>query len=156
MKVKGRYEALAGHEGADRYADIIELPHPTSSVHPRMSLADRAAQFSPFAALTGYEDTVREAGRLTEEWVEPDEDSRAELDRKLALLQSHLQEGPEVTIAFFQPDERKEGGAYRSLSGQLTRIDPYGRILRLADGTALSMDYIVQIQSGLFDHSPEG
>ena len=134
MKVKGRYEALAGHEGADRYADIIELPHPTSSVHPRMSLADRAAQFSPFAALTGYEDTVR----------------------KLALLQSHLQEGPEVTIAFFQPDERKEGGAYRSLSGQLTRIDPYGRILRLADGTALSMDYIVQIQSGLFDHSPEG
>ena len=67
MKVKGRYEALAGHEGADRYADIIELPHPTSSVHPRMSLADRAAQFSPFAALTGYEDTVREAGRLTEE-----------------------------------------------------------------------------------------
>ena len=142
-------------ERAYRYEDIIDLPHPTSPVHPRMSLAERAAQFAPFAALTGYGDAVRETGRLTEAWAEPDEDCRAELDRRLALLGEHLGEKPEVTITFFQPDDRKAGGFYRSVSGRLAKIDPYGRRLVLMDGTALLMEHILQIQGALFDHSAE-
>lgn len=150
-----RMDAHETYGPVDRYEDIIDLPHPTSPVHARMSLAERAAQFAPFAALTGYEDAVRETGRLTEAWTEPDEDCRAQLDRRLALLKEHLGEKPEVTITFFQPDERKAGGSYRSVSGRLAKIDPYGRRLVLTDGTALLMEHILQIQGALFDHRAE-
>lgn len=90
-----------------RYDDIIHLPHHQSQVHPHMSLSDRAAQFSPFAALTGYDDAVQETARLTESRIELDENARVLLDERLRLLQINLEEHPFVTFTYFIPDSRK-------------------------------------------------
>ena len=100
-----------------KYDDIIHLPHHVSATRPRMPMLDRAAQFSPFVALTGYEAAVRETARLTDQRVELDESAKAELDRKLRLLLS-LPGQPEASITYFRPDERKEGGAYETVTGR--------------------------------------
>ena len=94
-----------------KYDDIIGLPHPTSSKHPRMPISERAAIFSPFAALSGHSAALAETARLTDQKIELDEDTKAELDRKQAILREHLTEQPEITVTWFQPDERKDGGA---------------------------------------------
>ena len=93
------------------YDDIINLPHPTSTKHPRMPMSDRAAIFSPFAALTGHAAAIQETARLTDQRMELDEDTRAELDRRQAVLLKYIAEQPEVTVIWFQPDERKDGGS---------------------------------------------
>ena len=90
------------------YDDIIDLPHPTSAKHPRMSISDRAAIFSPFAALTGHAAAIQETARLTDRRIELDEDTRTELDRRQAILLEHIGEQPEVTITWFCPDEKKD------------------------------------------------
>ncbi len=138
-------------EGTHQYDDIMGLSCHVPQSWPHMSRLDRAAQFSPFAALSGYEDAVKDVMRLTEEQVDLDEDSREELDRKLMLLQEHLRERPKVTLVYFQPDERKSGGAYRSVAGAVRKIDPFERKLVLEDGTALAVDHIVQIESQMFE-----
>lgn len=94
-----------------KYDDIIGLPHPTSSKHPRMPISERAAIFSPFAALSGHSAALAETARLTDQKIELDEDTKAELDRKQAVLLEHIGEQPEVTVTWFQSDERKDGGA---------------------------------------------
>lgn len=132
------------------YNDMLDLPHHVSMTHPRMSIQERAAQFSPFAALTGYGDVVRETARLTDDFMDLDENSREGLDRRLALLQEHLHEGPEVTVSCFQPDERKSGGAYRSVTGIVKKIDTYGRFLVMTDGKKIPVEYIIQIDGELF------
>ena len=104
------------------YEDIIHLPHHVSETHPRMSRLNRAAQFSPFAALTGYGAAIQEAGRLTDRKIQLDEDSQAVLDRKLAILREQLSKHPEVAVTYFQPDGKKDGGAYASFSGQVKKI----------------------------------
>ncbi len=134
-----------GQEDSHRYDDIIDLPCHISKTRPHMSILDRAAQFSPFAALSGYDDAVKEAMRFTEEQPELAEDSREELDRKLALLREHLHERPEVRIVFFQPDDRKEGGEYQMVRGRMKRIDAVEHKLIMEDGTALPMESIIQI-----------
>ena len=106
-------------ESEAKYGDIIGLSHPVSQVHPQMSVHERAAQFSPFAALTGHEAAIRETARLTEGQIELEEDRKEELDEKLSGL---LQPGsvcPEVTVCYFEPDARKEGGAYRTVRGMV-------------------------------------
>lgn len=133
-----------------KYDDIINLPHPTSQKRPRMSVQDRAAQFSPFAALTGYDAAIRETARLTEERIELNEYEQAVLDQRITLLQEHLKDLPEVTITYFQPDERKEGGKYRSLTGAVKKIDPYERQLVLADKSKISIESILNLESELF------
>lgn len=105
------------------YDDIIHLPHPTSKKHPRMSMEERAAQFSPFAALTGFGGVIQETGRLTDRWVELGESDRAELERTLNFLDSQEEEHPLVQVTYFLPDARKEGGAYVTVTGHLKRID---------------------------------
>ena len=127
------------------YDDIINLPHPTSQRHPRMPIHDRAAIFSPFAALSGHGAAIAETARLTEQRIELDEDTRAELDRKQAVLLEHMDEQPEVTITWFQPDERKDGGAYLTATGRLKKF----RLL-LADGTEIPMKDVVALESGIF------
>lgn len=97
-----------------RYDAILNLPHPVSSAHPQMSEENRAAQFSPFAALVGYEEKIEEAARQTDEKMELDEQMQADLDRKLQLLQEHLEERPAVAVTYFLPDSKKEGGLHRS------------------------------------------
>lgn len=134
----------------DRYGDIIDLPHHVSAVHPQMSLWERAAQFSPFAALSGHGDAIRETGRLTDEWIQLGEDSRESLDGKLQILQEHIREHPQVTVTFFKPDARKEGGAYETVSGSLKKIDTYERKLVMAGGKTVLMEHVIQMECGLF------
>lgn len=133
-----------------KYDDIINLPHPTSQKRPRMSVQDRAAQFSPFAALTGYDAAIRETARLTEERIELNEYEQAVLDQRIILLQEHLKDLPEVTITYFQPDERKEGGKYCSLTGAVKKIDSYERQLVLADKSKIPIESILNLESELF------
>ena len=128
-----------------KYDDIIGLPHPTSSKHPRMPISERAAIFSPFAALSGHGAAIAETARLTERRIELDEDTRAELDRRQAVLLEHIDEQPEITITWFQPDERKDGGAYLTATGRLKKF----RLL-LADGTEIPMKDVVALESGIF------
>ena len=131
---------------AHKYDDIIRLPHHVSTRHPQMSIHDRAAQFSPFAALTGHDAAMRETERLTEEWVELDEDSKEQLDERLQMIREHLAERPEITFTFFQPDERKQGGAYRTITGKVKKIDEYEHRILLEDGTALMVEHLVSIE----------
>lgn len=126
------------------YDDIINLPHHTSKTHPQMTLHDRAAQFSPFAALSGYEEAVDETARRTEMWIPLEEDKKEELDEKLRVIMQHPGER-NVTITFFRPDEKKEGGSYVSVQGTVKKIDLYARTLRLMDGTQIDLDRIVEI-----------
>ena len=128
-----------------RYEDIMNLPHHASSSHPSMPVPNRAAQFLPFAALTGYDAAIQETARLTEEKAELTEDRRAVLDEQLLQLEAQAEGHPELTITFFAPDERKSGGTYRTVSGMLKKIDHYEGILILADGTRIPADDIVEI-----------
>ena len=132
------------------YDDIINLPHPTSQRHPRMPIHDRAAIFSPFAALSGHGAAIAETARLTERRMELDEDTRAELDRKQAVLLEHIDEQPEITITWFQPDEKKDGGAYLTTTGRLKKLRELERLLVLADGTEIPLEDVVALESGIF------
>ena len=132
------------------YADILHLPHHVSAARLQMSLHDRAAQFSPFAALVGYEDIIDETARLTSPKRELDEAEKAELDRRIAILAAHLREKPVVTVECFVPDTLKSGGAYEFKTGPLVRISPAKKNLTLADGTAIRFCDVAGIESELF------
>lgn len=132
------------------YDDIIDLPHPTSTKHPRMPLSDRAAQFSPFAALSGHGAAIAETARLTDRRIELDEDAKADLDRKQRLLLALMAEQPAIAVTWFQPDEKKVGGRYITTTGNLKRIEETRRVLTMADRTAISLDAIVGIESDVF------
>ena len=133
-----------------KYDDIINLPHHVSSRHPQMSLYDRAAQFSPFAALTGHNDAIKETQRLTQEKVELDEDSKAILNEKLQMIRQRLVEKPEITFTYFEPDERKNGGAYRTITGNVKKIDEYEHRILLEDGTTLTVENLYSIEGELW------
>ena len=137
---------MSNHE----YDDIIDLPHHVSATRPRMSMIDRAAQFSPFAALTGYDAAIKETGRLTDRRIELTDDSRAPLDRKQQLLLDNLTDQPEVSVTYFVPDERKSGGAYVTATGRVKKVDDYQRLLILTDGTKIPLDEILDMESELF------
>ena len=108
------------------YDDIIDLPHPVSRNHPQMPLIDRAAQFAPFAALTGYDDMVKETARLTDRKVDLSEYEIDILNQRLAEISYALQQGehPSVTVTFFVPDSLKEGGSYETVTAKVRRVDP--------------------------------
>lgn len=132
------------------YDDIIHLPHHVSSRRPQMPMSDRAAQFSPFAALTGYDDAIRETGRLTEQKILLDEEALARLDEKFRILQDHLKEYPEIRVTYFKPDERKDGGAYLTVAGSVRKVRNFEREILLYDGTRIPMDDILEMESSLF------
>ena len=134
----------------DPYEDIINLPHNVSPKRPQMSIQDRAAQFSPFAALTGYEDAIKETGRLTDVKIELSDEDRELLDQKQQYLQEHIGDRPEITITYFVPDEKKSGGAYISISGRMKRVDEYARQFVLTDGKKIPLDDIIDIRSDCF------
>lgn len=133
-----------------KYDDIINLPHHTSPKRPRMSMIDRAAQFSPFAALTGYDAAVKETARLTDQRMELDEYAKAALDERLQIIQDHLSEMPEVTITYFQPDDRKAGGAYLSVTGSIKKIDAYEKCVVMIDKQKIPIEEIFGIEGNLF------
>ena len=133
-----------------KYDDILHLPHPTSAKHPRMPVSERAAMFSPFTALSGHAGAIAETARLTDQRMELDEDTRAELDRRQAVLLEHIAEQPEVTVTWFQPDERKDGGAYVTTTGRLKKIDPVERVMTLQDGTSIPLEDVVELENEYF------
>lgn len=129
------------------YDDIISLPHPTSAKHPRMPLSDRAAQFSPFAALSGHGAAIAETARLTDRRIELDEDTKAVLDLKQQILADKIAELPEISVIWFCPDKKKDGGRYVTTVGQLKKVDDIERVLRLADGTTIPLDDVLELRS---------
>ena len=133
-----------------KYDDIINLPNPTPTCRPRMSALDRAAQFAPFAALTGYEAVVEEAARLTDEKKEISEDMKAVIDAKIQILSELLDEEPVVTITYFSPDTKKAGGAYVTVSGVITRIDEIERCIVMAEHGNIFVEEIRDIDGEMF------
>lgn len=134
----------------DNYNDIINLPHHVSSKRPQMPMIDRAAQFSPFAALTGYDDAISETGRLTDEKIDLSEEEKEVLDRKQQFLLEKIDERPALTVTYFVPDAKKPGGAYVTKSGNLKKIDAIERWMQLTDGTKIPLDDVADIESELF------
>ena len=130
----------------NRYDEIMELPHHVSKTRPQMPLSDRAAQFAPFAALTGYDSAIKETGRLTDERIELGEEALTALNRKYQLLMDTLDDAPEVTIIYFQPDERKAGGQYVSATGTVKKVDTFGRRILLQDGTRIPLDSVYDLR----------
>lgn len=128
------------------YDDIIDLPHHVSSTRPRMPMIDRAAQFQPFRALTGYEDAVRETARLTDRRMELTEEEKARLDAALQRLMDSISSRPQVSVTWFQPDKRKAGGAYVTTTGRLKKIDDLEGILILLGGERIVIEDILDIQ----------
>lgn len=138
MKLKGEYD------------DIIHLPHHVSSKRPQMPMLDRAAQFSPFAALTGYGDAIRETGRMTGDKMDLSDDERESLDRKQQILLEKIDKRPSLTVTYFVPDAKKSGGAYLTKNGNLKQLNALERWMLLTDGTKIPLDDVVEIESAIF------
>ena len=134
----------------DKYKDIINLPHKQSTKRPHMSLLDRAAQFAPFAALTGYDDAVKETARLTDEKIEISEENLNVLNMKYQILVDLLDEEHEVVFTYFIPDKNKSGGAYVEKRGVVKKMDDYERLITLYDGTKIPMDDVLAIDGDFF------
>lgn len=132
------------------YDDIINLPHHVSKTRPQMSTANRAAQFSPFAALTGYDAAIKETARLTNERIELGESAIAMLDLKLGMLADSVADQPEITVTYYMPDERKAGGVYVTVSGNLKKIDDFERAIVLMDGSKIAIEGVFDIECELF------
>ena len=129
-----------------KYGDIIHLPHHVSSVHPHMPVSDRAAQFAPFAALTGYGDVIKETARQTDERPDLSEDEKQELNYKIQLACALPGEKPEIVLTYFVQDEKKSGGACHTARGKIRRIDPDAGQIILEDGLRIRLDCVVDIE----------
>ena len=129
-----------------KYDDIIDLPHPTSQNHPLMSLHDRAAQFSPFAALTGHHAAITETGRLTDRRIELDESEITRVDAELQHPQELLPERPTVSITYFVPDKRKTGGSYQIVTGEVKRIDTVGGVIQMTDRREIPIEDVFSVE----------
>lgn len=135
-----------------KYAKEYNLPYPEGVKYPykRMSMLDRAAQFASFKALSGYEDAVDEAARLTDSKIELDEATIDLLNAKIQILQDHIAEEPEITVTYFLPDKKKAGGKYVTTSGKVKRIDDYERRIQFTDRKTVSMDDILALDGEVF------
>lgn len=134
----------------NRYNEIINLPHHVSKTRPQMPMLDRAEQFAPFAALTGYDSAIKETGRLTDEKIEMDEEALNILNMKFQILVDSLDDEPEVTFTYFKPDERKAGGAYLEVTGTVKKVDDFERLIVMQNGTKMPMDDILNIEGEIF------
>ncbi len=134
------------------YNDMIHLPHHISTKHPHMAVSDRAAQFSPFAALTGHDAAIKETARLTDERVAIDEYMKDVLNNKLRIILDRIKEHPQIAITYFQPDEKKNGGSYVTTSGTVKKINEYERIIFMTDDTEIPIDEISSIDGNIFEN----
>jgi len=141
---------LAFKDSSKEYGDIINLPHPESRKHKRMSMRDRAAQFSPFAALTGHDAAIKETARLTNAFVDLDDTMKTSLDEKLILILEKSDEKLPVTITYFMKDERKSGGSYEVAEGWIRKVDFYERVIVMEDRSRISLDHVVDIDCDIF------
>ena len=135
-----------------QYGDIIDRERYKDPNHPPMARLNRAAQFSPFAALTGYEDLIDEAARHTDEWAEPDDSAKEEIGRRLKVLLS-APVPPEVTVTWFVPDGKKSGGAYRTVAGKIRRYSETEKRLYLDSGEAIPLETVTDLQSPIFERT---
>jgi hypothetical protein len=133
------------------YDDIINLHRPISKTHPQMPISGRAAQFSPFAALTGHSVAIEETARLTDRRIELDEAVKLALNDKLQIIAERIREQPEIQITYFQPDEKKAGGAYITAVGTVKKMDEYQRVVRMSNGTVIPIDEIIRIEWEVFE-----
>ena len=133
-----------------KYDDMIHLRHPISKKHPQMSLSERAAQFSPFAALTGYEGAIRETARLTKEKIQLDEIEKNLLDEKLRTIQHEIGNKNDIEITFYVKDKQKSGGEYQTIKGFVKKIDANKHVLIMQDETKIEIDDILEIKGELF------
>ena len=133
----------------NKYDEIINLPHHISKKHPPLGRDSYAAQFSPFAALTGYDDVVSEAARVTEEKTELDEDAKLRISNRLSFILDHIDKDPGVTITHFLPDARKSGGKYVKSVGKIKKYDGYEKIIYMESGTKIKLENVFDINSEL-------
>ena len=135
------------YEDKHRYDDLLDLPHHQSTERENMSLHDRAAQFSPFAALTGHEAAIKETARITDEFVEPDADKKQELDEKLQMIRMALADNKtaRVQMIFFKPDGKKSGGSYETITGNIKKIDEYNGLIVFDDNTTVKIEKVIDI-----------
>jgi hypothetical protein len=138
-------------ENDHRYDSIKKLPHYQSVTRPHMSLYDRAAQFSPFAALTGYDDAVKETARLTDTKAELDEYEKAAINERLNRIQDTFDVQPEVSITYFLPDKKKSGGAYITVTGCVKKVDEFEHVVVMRNGTKVHIDDIAEIDGEIFE-----
>ena len=132
---------------SNKYDDIINLPHHKSITHSHMSMIDRAAQFSPFAALPCYGDAVKETARITDAKIELDESEKALINEKLLMIAEHLDNKPLVSITYFNPDTKKKGGEYLTITGTVKKLDVYNNQIKMTDGTTVKFDDIISVES---------
>ena len=133
------------------YEDIADLPPDIAKKHPQPTMLERAARFAPFAAITGYEEMVLEEARETEDRIELDEGTMAALNERLNMIQESLEEESQIRITYFEPDKKKSGGAYISVTGTVKRIDEYERLVIMSDGKKIRIDEIFGLEGKLFD-----
>lgn len=134
----------------NKYEDLLHMPHHVSKTHPQMSMQNRAAQFSPFAALVGYDDLIVETARLTDQRMELDESVKAELNERLRLLLELLPQRPEVSITYFQPDCKKAGGSYQSTCGIVRKYLLSDNALIMTDGVQIPVNEIISLEGSCF------
>lgn len=138
-------------ENDHRYDSIKKMPHYQSVTRPHMSLYDRAAQFSPFTALTGYDDAVKETARLTDTKAELDEYEKAAINERLNRIQDTFDVQPEVSITYFLPDKKKSGGAYITVTGCVKKVDEFEHVVVMRNGTKVHIDDIAEIDGEIFE-----
>lgn len=148
--VTGREVILVMADGRTVYGDIIDRAHHVSGKRPQMMWGKRAAQFSPFAALVGYDDLIAESGRLTEARRELAEDKIAELNAKMCVLKQHVDEHPRVTIRYFMEDIKKLGGSYVEIDGEINQINEYEKSILLMSGTEIFIEDVFDIACDIF------
>ena len=136
-------------KNSGKYDDIINLHHNISKKHTRMSLEARSAQFAPFAALTGYDEVIRETARVTNKRIEINEEMKAILDEKLFIIKSQIQTRPGITVTYFVPDSKKDGGKYVSITGKVIKIDEYKQHIILENKIEIPISEIIEILDAL-------
>lgn len=134
----------------NKYKDIINLPHHISKNHPRMTLENRAAQFAPFSALTGYAEKIKETARITDKQIELDEGLKSILNYKLNIIQENIKSKPQVIITYFIKDQRKSGGTYQTINIKIKKIDEINKIITDESNNKINIDNIIDIKSNIF------
>lgn len=133
-----------------QYDDIINLPHHISKKNPQMSLYARSAQFAPFAALTGYEEAVKETARETNERIDIEDELKSILDGKLQIILEQIKNHPEISITYFIADSKKNGGEYVTVTGLVKKVDLYNQYIYLIDYTEIPINEIIDISGDIF------
>lgn len=136
----------------NNYDDIIDLPRHASKVHPQMSISDRAAQFAPFSALTGYKDAIIEVDRYTQEFIELDDSEKEVIGQKLYILNEHKKENIQIEITYFEPDKKKKGGIYKKVQSVFKCYDELKDMIVLENNVKILVKYIIELKSDIFEN----